>query len=110
MGALESRYRLGMKMRVAFNATFSGRRHNGTMAVSDGFLSCLANLGHELIVYSPLCHDGQIAGTHWRSTPLSVSADGGPMANFKRFAWSQAVLPLRLRNERADLFFSPSAE
>jgi glycosyltransferase involved in cell wall biosynthesis len=94
-------------MRLAINATFASERHNGITTFVDGIVQCLGRQGHELFVYSSAERYAKLEGVTLRRTPPGLVFNGSAVNNFRRFAWTQAALPSRLRRDRVDLFFSP---
>ena len=94
-------------MRLAINATFASERHNGITTFVDGIVERLGGHGHELFVYTSAERYAKFEGVTLRKTPANLVFDGGGANNFRRFAWTQAVLPSKLKRDRVDLFFSP---
>ena len=94
-------------MRLAINATFASERHNGITTFVDGIVERLGSHGHELFVYTSAERYAKFDNVTLRKTPANLVFDGGGLNNFRRFAWTQAVLPSRLKRDRVDLFFSP---
>ncbi len=94
-------------MRLAINATFASERHNGITTFVDGIVRCLGSHGHELFVYSSAERYAKFEGVTLRRTPIGLVFDGSAANNFRRFAWTQATLPAKLKRDKVDLFFSP---
>jgi glycosyltransferase involved in cell wall biosynthesis len=94
-------------MRLAINATTVSKLHNGITTFVDGIVQYLGSHGHELLVYTSAERYANLAGVTLRRTPEALAFNGSAANNFRRFAWTQAVLPSRLKRDRVDLFFSP---
>ena len=73
----------------------------------DGIVQWLGSHGHELFVYSSAERYANFEGVTLRRTPVGLVFDGSATNNFRRFAWTQASLPAKLKRDRVDLFFSP---
>jgi glycosyltransferase involved in cell wall biosynthesis len=94
-------------MRIAVNGVSAGGVRNGITTYIEGLLGCLQHLHHEVIAY---CSTEQFVpenGLSIRRCPSNLTFEHGALA---RTAWTQAVLPLRLRKDRAELLISPYVE
>ena len=94
-------------MRLAINATAVSNLHNGSTTFLDGIVQYLGSHGHELFVYSSAERYASFENVTLRKTPANLVFNGSPANNFRRFAWTQASLPSKLKRDKVDLFFSP---
>lgn len=94
-------------MRLAINATAVSNLHNGSTTFLDGIVQYLGGHGHELFVYSSAERYASFENVTLRKTPANLVFNGSPANNFRRFAWTQASLPSKLKRDKVDLFFSP---
>ena len=101
-------------MRIAFNGAFLDASHHGTGTYTRGLLRGLIALGEasdDIIFYTHSSDEIPAGcGVCRRITSKFLGAGGGSLANVSRFIWTQAVLPLRLRRDKVDVFLSPLAE
>ena len=97
-------------MRIGVNAALVGKRHSGVASYIAGLADCLADLGHDVIVYtsSPSIQNGTRA--HFRRTCGLLAFDRGPFASVLRFLWNQIVLPLRVMRDGVDMIFSQNVD
>lgn len=101
-------------MRIAFNGAFLDFSHHGIGTYTRGLLRGLIALGEaadDIIFYGRKSDEiPEGCGVRRRITSKFLGAGGGSLANASRFIWTQAVLPLRLRRDKVDVFLSPLAE
>lgn len=94
-------------MRIAINAAFLGGREEGLSTYAWSVIGRLAYSGHEIFVYTS--DDERVNGNgngrvRWRRTPVFLRAAAGSLGNILRaMPWTQAVLPLRLLRDRAQV-------
>lgn len=97
-------------MRLGFNATFMGDRHNGISTYAEGLIASLLQQRHEVVLYASKMYRQPTAGLELHRTPPWLCADHGSLANLCRIAWMQTALPFLLRNSDVQLFLSPTVE
>jgi glycosyltransferase involved in cell wall biosynthesis len=97
-------------VRIAINASFVGEQYTGISTYIRGLIGCLLALGHQIVVYGSSQHIQHRPGVQVAQTSPRLRAENGSAASAMRLAWTNALLPLRLRFDRSDLLISPSVE
>jgi glycosyltransferase involved in cell wall biosynthesis len=97
-------------VRVAINASFLGEQYNGIGTYVCGLIECLATIGCEVVVYSGSRHLRNRPEMQVERTSPRLAAGSGSAASAVRLAWSNILLPFRLRFDRIDLLISPGVD
>jgi len=92
-------------VRIGVNAALLGDRYYGVDSYILGLIGCLADLGHEVTVYTSSPRVPGSAQVKLRRSCKLLRFDKGPGASALRFLWNQAVLPLRLIKDSIDVVF-----